>query len=157
MTDEQKMVLEFHRKFALTVAKSPSLPSEKDYHLRIELIHEEERELYHADTLVAVADALADLLYVVNGTAVTFGIDLQPIVIEVHRSNMSKLWTHAERATYGKGDLTFTHMGSSLESMEIRLRGRHWLAKNDAGKVVKSPSYSPADIAKELRLQGYAE
>jgi predicted HAD superfamily Cof-like phosphohydrolase len=34
---------------------------------------------------------LADLLYIVYGTAVTFGLPLEEVFTEVHRSNMSKL------------------------------------------------------------------
>lgn len=34
---------------------------------------------------------LADILYVVYGTAVTFGLPLQDVFEEVHRSNMSKM------------------------------------------------------------------
>jgi NTP pyrophosphatase (non-canonical NTP hydrolase) len=34
---------------------------------------------------------LADLMYVVIGTAVTFGLPLEEVFAEVHRSNMSKL------------------------------------------------------------------
>lgn len=37
-----------------------------------------------------IADALGDLEYVVNGTAVTFGFPLEAIVEEIHRSNMTK-------------------------------------------------------------------
>jgi predicted HAD superfamily Cof-like phosphohydrolase len=57
------------------------------------LIEEELAELRNAGearNLVAVADALADLLYVVYGAAETYGIDLQPVFREIHRSNMSK-------------------------------------------------------------------
>lgn len=39
---------------------------------------------------VELADGLADLLYVVLGTAVQFEIPLQEVFEEVHRSNMSK-------------------------------------------------------------------
>lgn len=40
---------------------------------------------------VKVAKELADLLYVVYGTADTFDIDIDRVFEEVHRSNMSKL------------------------------------------------------------------
>ena len=39
---------------------------------------------------VAILDALADLIYVVAGTAVEFGLPLPEAFDEVHRSNMSK-------------------------------------------------------------------
>ena len=38
-----------------------------------------------------VGDAVADLLYVTYGTAVSCGIDIEPIFREVHRSNMTKV------------------------------------------------------------------
>jgi predicted HAD superfamily Cof-like phosphohydrolase len=38
-----------------------------------------------------MAKELADLLYVVYGTAVSLGIDMEPVFKEVHRSNMSKV------------------------------------------------------------------
>jgi predicted HAD superfamily Cof-like phosphohydrolase len=41
--------------------------------------------------LAAVAKEMADLLYVVYGTAVSYGIDMDPVFREVHRSNMSKV------------------------------------------------------------------
>jgi predicted HAD superfamily Cof-like phosphohydrolase len=40
--------------------------------------------------MVGMADALADIMVVVYGTAVEMGLDLEPIFAEVHRSNMSK-------------------------------------------------------------------
>jgi len=39
---------------------------------------------------VETADAVADLCYVVLGTAVTYGLPLKQLVDEVHASNMSK-------------------------------------------------------------------
>lgn len=39
---------------------------------------------------VAMADALADLLYVTLGSASVFGINLEEVFREVHRSNMTK-------------------------------------------------------------------
>ena len=41
--------------------------------------------------LPALADALADIDYVVEGTRIAFGIDGDPIAEEVHRANMTKL------------------------------------------------------------------
>jgi predicted HAD superfamily Cof-like phosphohydrolase len=40
--------------------------------------------------VVEVADAIADINYVSYGCAVTYGIDMEPVEKEVHRSNMSK-------------------------------------------------------------------
>ena len=42
-------------------------------------------------SLVDIADALSDILYVVYGAGHAFGIDLDKCFDEVHRSNMSKL------------------------------------------------------------------
>jgi predicted HAD superfamily Cof-like phosphohydrolase len=41
--------------------------------------------------LPEIADALADIDYVVEGTRLAFGIDGKPIADEVHRSNLAKL------------------------------------------------------------------
>ena len=41
--------------------------------------------------IVDVAKEIADLLYVVHGTSVAFGLDMQPIFAEVHTSNMTKI------------------------------------------------------------------
>ncbi len=97
MTDEQKMVAEFHRTFDIAVSEYPTLPDEATRFLRIRLIQEELDELQEAlakQDLASVAKELADLLYVVYGTAVSCGIDMEPIFREVHRSNMSKVGGH---------------------------------------------------------------
>ena len=55
---------------------------------------EELKELLDAmsrEDLVGIADGLADLLYVVFGTAVAYGIPMDEVFAEVHRSNMTKL------------------------------------------------------------------
>jgi len=44
----------------------------------------------HRD-LPEIADALADLIYVTLGTAITYGIDLRPVWDEVQRANMAKV------------------------------------------------------------------
>ena len=73
--------------------------------LRIALIKEELGELEeagHKQNLTKIADAIADLLYVVYGTAVSYGIDIEPVFLEVHRSNMSKGDPEIVRASNGK-------------------------------------------------------
>ena len=45
---------------------------------------------------VLLADALADLMYVVIGTAVTYNIPLGEVFQEVHRANMSKQRSSAD-------------------------------------------------------------
>lgn len=93
MNDEQRMVSDFHQRFGLPFSERPSWPGEEVHRLRVLLIEEELAELRNAGEtrdVVRVADALADLLYVVYGTAVTYGIDLAPVFREIHRSNLSK-------------------------------------------------------------------
>ena len=94
MTDEQNMVTSFHRQFGIVVQTTPTLLDEATRQLRVTLIQEEFDELQEAlahPDLAAIAKELADLLYVVYGTAVSCGIDMEPVFREVHRSNMSKV------------------------------------------------------------------
>lgn len=43
------------------------------------------------NALVSMADALADMVYVIYGTAATYGIDLDRVLDVVHDANMRKL------------------------------------------------------------------
>ena len=93
MNEEQLMVRDFHERFGLPCGRRPAWAGEDVHRLRVLLIEEELAELRNAGetrSVAQVADALADLLYVVYGTAVTYGIDLAPVFREIHRSNMSK-------------------------------------------------------------------
>lgn len=109
MTSNFNMVQEFHE--AMGVKKEIWEPSQSLIDLRLNLIDEELTELTkefytgyldfnetpQPNTLLdyfnkkQVAKELADLLYVVYGTADSFGIDIDRVFAEVHRSNMSKL------------------------------------------------------------------
>ena len=82
------------RAFEQDVHSDTTLREAETRALRYELIREELEELHEAfgaKDIVEVADALADLLYVVYGAGHAFGIDLDECFLEVHRSNMSKL------------------------------------------------------------------
>lgn len=128
MRKMQKLVQDFHEKFGLSVQTKPNLPETKVLKLRDALIQEEAKEFTEAAAygdMVGMADALADLTYVVLGAAVSLGIDLEPVFDEVHRSNMSKLWPDGKP---------------------------HY---SEAGKVLKPPSYSKANVFSELEKQGF--
>ena len=58
-------------------------------HLLVEELSEVVQALEHCDE-VALANGLADLVYVAFGCAHTFGIPLMTVIEEVHRSNMTK-------------------------------------------------------------------
>lgn len=100
-------VLEFHQHFGLPARRTPvdHLP-QTEVDLRRRLLTEEYREYLTAadaaDT-VAVADALADMVYVIYGTALHYGIDLDAVIAEVHRSNMTKTGHDGGKAIKGPG------------------------------------------------------
>jgi len=89
-------VEKFMDAFGQETRKKPDWPDAETMELRIDLIEEELRELkeaiyYGEGTIIDVADALTDLLYVIYGAGHSFGIDLDYTFSEVHKSNMSKL------------------------------------------------------------------
>ena len=107
------MVREFHRAAGAYTSEEPTLdvPSEVR-ELRVRLISEELDELRAAlavDDLVAVADAIADLLYVVYGAAVAFGIPIEEVFAEVHRANLAKLDSGAGPLERSDGKLLKPH------------------------------------------------
>jgi len=93
MRVEQEKVECFHDKMQYTTNEKPTLVdidlARQRYHLILEELGEY-AEAAEARDIVKIADAIADMLYVVLGTAVVHGIDVQPIFDEVHRSNMTK-------------------------------------------------------------------
>jgi predicted HAD superfamily Cof-like phosphohydrolase len=83
-------VRDFHDALGIPVASTPAI---RRGELRAKLIEEEARETceaIRAGDLVEAIDGLCDLLCVVYGAALEFGIDLAPFWDEVHRSNMAK-------------------------------------------------------------------
>lgn len=114
------LVRAFHAAFDIPVLPRPAFPSRDRIAMRLRVLDEERHELdeaIEAGDLVEVADALTDMAYLVYGTALEFGIDLDPCFREVHRSNMSKL--AADGTPILRAD----------------------------GKVLKGPNYSPPDLA----------
>ncbi|ARO12310.1 GNAT family N-acetyltransferase [Propionibacterium freudenreichii] len=137
-------VARFHRLYGRPIADDGPNLRRDSLPLRMSLIAEEFGELFEAvygttarrivdeanatamdndeehRDVVATADALADLVYVIYGMALEMGIDLPAVLAEVQRSNMSK-------------------MGAD----------HHPVLRAD-GKVLKGPDYFPPDIAAVL-------
>lgn len=108
MINEQAKMVEFMQAADQICHDQPTEILDETKYLRGELIHEEWKELIDAmgireidgmimdwepstpSNMVEVADAIGDLLYVVLGTAVAYGINITPIFDEIHRSNMTK-------------------------------------------------------------------
>ena len=87
-------VKDFHQAFSQRIGEKPELPDSLERTLRMKLLAEEMYEYTSAendDDIVEVADALADIIYIACGTAVSYGIPLDDVFAEVHRSNMAKL------------------------------------------------------------------
>jgi predicted HAD superfamily Cof-like phosphohydrolase len=118
MTTLRDQLIEFHTGLDQPVLKTPQVPDEKRVRLRAALIAEEFFETMEAMfsraeknnisdiqskmmnlihdgwiqvNLPELADGMADLDYVVEGTRLEFGIDGGPIASEVHRANMTKV------------------------------------------------------------------
>jgi predicted HAD superfamily Cof-like phosphohydrolase len=91
-----------------------------------------------------VADALADIDYVVEGSRLEFGLNGPPIAREVHRSNMAK----------AKCDGCDGH-GATPDGEACSIcAGSGWhLRKREDGKVIKPECWRAPDIAGELKKQ----
>lgn len=99
LTIAQADVGTFHAVTGVDRSLTPRLVDRDTYRLRDELLMEEADEYFTAAAngdIVGVADAIADMLYIVLGTADVHGIDIGPIFAEVHRSNMTKLDEHGQ-------------------------------------------------------------
>ncbi|MEE9311786.1 MAG: nucleoside triphosphate pyrophosphohydrolase family protein [Planctomycetota bacterium] len=83
----------FHTLVGHPVKAKAQLPDEERLKFRLKLISNELEELnlgITSKSLGDVADALADLLYVIYRMGHELGIQLDAVFEEVHRSNMSK-------------------------------------------------------------------
>lgn len=115
MNDMQIKVREFMVRAEQATPDEPTIPTMDAAILRYNLIREELHEYWvvvdalyafrKPDLLEQAADAIGDMLYVVLGAAVAWGLDIEPIFNEIHRSNMSKFidGTRRDDGKYVKG------------------------------------------------------
>lgn len=146
--DSLRQVAEFHRTFHHPILPEPTIPSEERCQLRVNLIAEELDELRHAidqKDIVAIADALCDIQYVLSGAVLEFGLGnkFKALFDEVQRSNMSKTCHSPEEA---EATREFYLKRDGTESY-IRQEGDVWLVyRTSDNKTLKSVNYSPADL-----------
>lgn len=111
----REQVVEFHQAMGVPTLDKPNQPPDERVRLRLKLIAEEFMELLDACLedkggvfftkqelaklierpvkkidLAELADACADLDYVVEGTRLEFGVEGEPIARLVHEANMKK-------------------------------------------------------------------
>ena len=143
-----ELVLQFHHTYSVPIRpfSEPTLDYER-MNMRMSLIAEEFAELMGAvygpraraiieaatieavaadegeRDVIAAADALADLVYVVYGMAIESGMNLDSVLAEVQASNLSKL----------------------MPDGSVKLR--------EDGKVLKGPNFFQPNIARGLGLE----
>lgn len=94
MVDMFNDVKEFQTAVGQHVGTKPEFPDPEERELRIRLLKEEYEEYIQGECkndLENIAKELADIIYIVCGTAASYGIPLNEVFTEVHRSNMTKL------------------------------------------------------------------
>ncbi|MEZ0610376.1 hypothetical protein ACAW74_17810 [Fibrella sp. WM1] len=149
--DSLTAVAEFHRTFHAPVLDTPQIPSEARCGLRVALLAEELDELRDAiagKDIVAVADALCDLQYVLSGAVLEFGLGehFKALFDEVQRSNMSKACLTVDEAEATVAQ--YTAKGVACHYVESD--GKFLVYRDADHKTLKSVGYSPADLASLL-------
>ncbi len=140
----------FHELFEMPVLDEPQIPGLERCALRVSLLQEELNELKQAiedKDLTEVADALADLQYVLSGAVLEFGLGsrFKALFDEVQRSNMSKACHTMEEA---ENTRAYYKKERRVDSF-IRQKGDQYLVfRAGDSKVLKSVNYSPANLKK---------
>lgn len=101
--------------------------------------------------LVGMNRALGDLIDIVWETSFAHNIPLDSVVREIHRSNMTKLHTDGEILSICGAQILENRDELKVfggTARRIADDDRAWIVKRyPDGKVIKSPSYSPANLA----------
>ncbi|WP_327400854.1 hypothetical protein OG194_11945 [Streptomyces sp. NBC_01288] len=122
------LVREFHLAFGLDARTTPAEVAPDLAAHRGELLAEEAAEVAEVSVsgpLDRLAHELADVVYVAYGTALVHGVDLDAVIAEIHRANMTKIGPDGE------------------------------IARRADGKVLKGEHYEAPDVSGVLREQGW--
>ncbi|MFD1656874.1 MazG nucleotide pyrophosphohydrolase domain-containing protein [Streptomyces caeni] len=122
------LVREFHLAFGLDARSVPTEVSRELAAHRGELLAEEAAEVAEVSVtgpLDRLAHELADLVYVAYGTALVHGVDLDAVIAEIHRANMTKIGPDGT------------------------------VSRRSDGKVLKGDHYRAPDVSAVLRRQGW--
>lgn len=114
------------------------------------------------EAMADLADAIADSIYVLIGTALEYGLPLCQVWNQVQNSNMAKLWTWEEvekqllpRPTENPDEtdtvVYATISGHTYQRVLTVKSDRCYVVKNDLGKVMKPPSWTPPAIVDTIR------
>jgi predicted HAD superfamily Cof-like phosphohydrolase len=156
-------VREFNEAFGLDVPSVPQVgifrENPKLVELKEALIVEEVEELRQAirdEHMIEVADALGDILYVVYGAGIAFGLDMDEIFSLIHDSNMSKLCNDEDEAkdTVLWYKEKYENNESIYDSPAYRYdaKSAKFVVYNErTGKVLKSINYKPVDLGYLVR------
>lgn len=147
-----ELVAEFHRTFKHPILDQPAIPDENRCKLRVALIAEELKELEVAileKDIVGVADALADIQYVLSGAILEFGLGdkFKALFEEVQRSNMSKACNTEEEAIR---TVRHYHEKDGTECYYKQEDGKWLVYRKSDNKTIKSIGYSPANLERVL-------
>jgi len=128
MKEQLKCVETFHKAFGQENGTYPRPLDENEFNLRHSLMKEENDEYLEAcynNSLVEIADALGDQLYILCGTILRHGMQhiIEDVFNEIQASNMSKL-----------GD-----------------DGKPVLRED--GKILKGPGYFKPDLSKFIEIK----
>jgi len=128
MREQLKAVETFHNAFGQENGKYPRPLEEHEFNLRHSLMKEENDEYLeacHKNSLVEIADALGDQLYILCGTILKHGMQhvIEDVFNEIQASNMSKLGED------GKPIL------------------------REDGKILKGPGYFRPDLSKFIEIK----
>jgi len=152
MNDFLEKVKCFHEVFKAPVLETPQIPSKERCDLRVNLLQEELDELKDAiknNDLVEVGDAFGDLMVVLCGSILEFGMGekFNELFNEVHESNMSKACLSEKEASE---TVTYYKSKDGTEAHYQEIDGKWLVFRDSDNKVLKSINYTPANIKKFL-------